>query len=111
MGFAYCDFSHQGAASMMMARAVARPRSARVSEEDRSSDASHTEVASRVETPKVEKIRIDPVKSEAKAETKAEIKAEAKSEAKSELKSEAKSEANSESAKSESSLELRRSTE
>src|ERR1700723_4096027 len=26
-GFAYCDFRHQGAAQMMMARAVARPRS------------------------------------------------------------------------------------
>ena len=27
MGFAYCDFHHQGAAQMLMARAVARPRS------------------------------------------------------------------------------------
>ena len=27
MGFAYCDFRHQGAAQMLMARAVARPRS------------------------------------------------------------------------------------
>src|ERR1700683_2545562 len=27
MGFAYCDFHHQGAASMMLARAVARARS------------------------------------------------------------------------------------
>src|SRR4030088_2464575 len=26
MGFAYCDFRHQGAAQMLMARAVARPR-------------------------------------------------------------------------------------
>src|ERR1700742_1274204 len=26
MGFAYCDFSHQGAAQMLMARAVARAR-------------------------------------------------------------------------------------
>ena len=91
MGFAYCDFSHQGAVQMLMARAVARPRSARASEEDRSADASHAEIASRVETPKVERTRIEPVKSEAKAE--------------------AKPEAKSESAKSESSLELRRSTE
>ena len=29
MGFAYCDFHHQGAAQMLMARAVARPRSLR----------------------------------------------------------------------------------
>ena len=27
MGFAYCDFRHQGAAQMMMARAASRPRS------------------------------------------------------------------------------------
>src|ERR1700716_3714920 len=27
MGFAYCDFRHQGAAQMLMARAVGRPRS------------------------------------------------------------------------------------
>src|ERR1700678_1863796 len=27
MGFAYCDFHHQGAAQMLLARAVARPRS------------------------------------------------------------------------------------
>src|SRR5579859_6114267 len=27
MGFAYCDFRHQGATQMLMARAVARPRS------------------------------------------------------------------------------------
>ena len=27
MGFAYCDFRHQGGAQMLMARAVARPRS------------------------------------------------------------------------------------
>ena len=30
MGFAYCDFHHQGAAQMLMARAVARPRSRRM---------------------------------------------------------------------------------
>ena len=27
MGFAYCDFRHQGASQMLMARSVARPRS------------------------------------------------------------------------------------
>src|SRR6201997_3457117 len=29
MGFAYCDFHHQGGSQMLMARAVARPRSHR----------------------------------------------------------------------------------
>ena len=33
MGFAYCDFHHQGAAQMLMARAVARPRSLRPPEQ------------------------------------------------------------------------------
>jgi hypothetical protein len=55
MGFAYCDFRHQGGNQMLMARAVARPRSLR-------------EVAVRVETPRVESRRIEPVRSEAKPE-------------------------------------------
>ena len=33
MGFAYCDFHHQGAAQMLMARAVARPRSLHAAEQ------------------------------------------------------------------------------
>jgi hypothetical protein len=85
MGFAYCDFSHQGAAQMLMARAVARPRSLRPPEQ--SADASRAEVSARVETPRVESARIEPVKSEPKSESK------------------------SEPAKSESAPELRRSTE
>src|SRR6202047_1859330 len=36
MGFAYCDFRHQGAAQMLMARAVARPRSQHRAERSRS---------------------------------------------------------------------------
>src|ERR1700726_4682906 len=32
MGFAYCDFHHQGAAQMLMARVVAHPRSLRAPE-------------------------------------------------------------------------------
>src|SRR5450631_3328241 len=40
MGFAYCDFRHQGAAQMLMARAVARPRSLHAPEPTRSADAS-----------------------------------------------------------------------
>jgi hypothetical protein len=54
MGFAYCEFHHQGGASMLMARAVARPRA-------RSADASHAEVTARVETPRVESGKIEPV--------------------------------------------------
>jgi hypothetical protein len=81
MGFAYCDFRHQGAAQMLMARAVARPRS--LTPPEQSSEASRTEVSARVETPRVESTKIEPVKSETK----------------------------SESAKSEGAAELRRSTD
>src|SRR5450755_1002420 len=58
MGFAYCDFRHQGAAQMLMARAVARPRSLHPPEETRSADASHADVSARVETPHVESAKI-----------------------------------------------------
>jgi hypothetical protein len=57
MGFAYCDFHHQGA--MLMARVVAHPRSLHPSEHTGS-----VEVSARVETPRVESARIEPVKSE-----------------------------------------------
>src|ERR1700694_4995880 len=63
MGFAYCDFRHQGAAQMLMARAVARPRSLHPPEQTGS-----VEVTARVETPQVESARIEPVKSEPKSE-------------------------------------------
>jgi hypothetical protein len=66
MGFAYCDFRHQGAAQMLMARAAARPRSLHRSEQ--SAEGPRTEVSVRVETPRVESARIEPVKSETKAE-------------------------------------------
>src|SRR6201993_1591874 len=50
MSFAYCDFRHQGGTSMLMARAVARPRShPRVEQVD----APRSEFAARVETPRV----------------------------------------------------------
>jgi hypothetical protein len=65
MGFAYCDFRHQGAAQMLMARAVARPRSLHP---PRSANESRAEVSERVETPRVDSARIDPVKSEVKSE-------------------------------------------
>jgi hypothetical protein len=65
LGFAYCDFRHQGAAQMLMARAVARPRSLHPPQQTRSADASRSEAPARVETPQVESARIEPVKSEA----------------------------------------------
>jgi hypothetical protein len=68
MNFAYCDFRHQGAVQMLMARAVARPRSLHPPEQTRSADASHTDVSARVETPQVESARIEPVKPEARPE-------------------------------------------
>jgi hypothetical protein len=62
MGFAYCDFHHQGAAQMLLARAVARPRS--LHRPERSADASRTEASARVETPRVDSAKLEPVKSE-----------------------------------------------
>src|SRR5271154_5177068 len=63
MGFAYCDFHHQGAAQMLMARAVARPRSLAAPERPGS-----VKISSRVEPPPVESARIEPVKSETRPE-------------------------------------------
>jgi hypothetical protein len=76
MGFAYCDFRHQGVAQMLMARSVARPRSLHPPEEQaRSADASRAGMSVRVETPPVESARIDPVKSEpAKSESAPELR-------------------------------------
>ncbi len=59
MGFAYCDFRHQGG-QMLMARVIRRPRSLHAPE-TRSADASHTEVSARVETPKVEIGKLESV--------------------------------------------------
>ncbi|HLI99775.1 MAG TPA: hypothetical protein VKT76_08670 [Bradyrhizobium sp.] len=61
MSFAYCDFHHQGAVQMLMARAVAHPRSSRASEQTGS-----VEVSARVETLPVEAAGLDPVKPEPK---------------------------------------------
>ena len=63
MGFAYCDFRHQGAQQMLMARSVARPRSLHPPERTGS-----VEVTARVETPSVQSAKLEPVKSEPKAE-------------------------------------------
>ena len=62
MGFAYCDFRHQGASQMLMARAVARPRSLLGSEQRRAAEMSRAEMSVRVETPPVESAKLDPVK-------------------------------------------------
>jgi hypothetical protein len=62
MSFAYCDFHHQGAAQMLMARAVARPRSRRAGRIG-SVETPRPEVV-RVETPQVESAKIPPVKTE-----------------------------------------------
>jgi len=89
MGFAYCDFRHQGASQMLMARSVARPRSlVRREEPARTAADARAEVTARVETPAVESAKLEPVKSEPKAE-----------------------QAKSEPAKAEGASELRRSTD
>ncbi len=74
MGFAYCDFHHQRGNQMLMARAVARPRSLRSSEHTGSVGASNTEVAARVEIPRVESRRLEPVKSEPATEAPLELR-------------------------------------
>jgi hypothetical protein len=61
MSFAYCDFHHQGGAQMLMARAVAHPRSLRSPERTGS-----VEVSTRVETPAVESAKLEPVRAEPK---------------------------------------------
>src|SRR5436309_12535989 len=67
MGFAYCDFRHQGGGQqMLMARSVARPRSLHATEA-RSADA-RAEVSGSVPTPAVESSKLEPVKPEAKPE-------------------------------------------
>jgi hypothetical protein len=89
MGFAYCDFRHQGASQMLMARSVARPRSLhRRDEQSRASADARAEVTGRVETPAVESAKLEPVKAEPKLE-----------------------QVKSEPSKAESAPELRRSTD
>ncbi len=67
MGFAYCDFDHQGGRQMLLARAAAHPYARR--KVSRTADASNTEVTARVETPRVESARLEPVKPEARPAT------------------------------------------
>jgi hypothetical protein len=64
MGFAYCDFHHQGAAQMLMARAVARPRSLHPQE----AEATRAEVTAHVESAKIEPVKSEPAKPESAPE-------------------------------------------
>ena len=70
MGFAYCDFHHKGVGHIIMARAISGkgPRALHSRRMMQSADPAKTEVAARVETPKVERSKIDPVKAEAVSE-------------------------------------------
>ena len=63
MGFAYCDFRHKGAGHIIMARAISGkgPRSLHPPRHVRSAETTPNEVVARVETPKVERSKIDPV--------------------------------------------------
>jgi hypothetical protein len=63
MGFAYCDFRHQGGAQMLMARAVAHPRARR---ERTPEQTGSVEVVTRVETPAVESAKLEPIRPEPK---------------------------------------------
>lgn len=58
MSFAYCDFHHQGGAQMLMARAVAHPRSHR---ERPPEQTGSVELSARVETPAVESAKLEPI--------------------------------------------------
>jgi hypothetical protein len=67
MGFAYCDFHHQGGTQMLMARAVAHPRSRRA-DRTGSIDNSRAEVTVGAETPRLESSRLEPIKPESRPE-------------------------------------------
>jgi len=68
MGFAYCDFRHKGAGHIIMARAISGNGPRALHSRRARPDAGNTEVASRVETPKVERGGLEPVKQEAVSE-------------------------------------------
>src|SRR5215218_7318711 len=68
MSFAYCEFRHQGAQQMLMARSVARPRSLHAPESRRAAEMSRAEMSTRFQTPPVERAKLEPVKPESKAE-------------------------------------------
>lgn len=66
MGFAYCDFNHQGGRQMLLARAAARPYARSRVSRTADASASNTEVTARVPTPRVESVRLEPVKPDAR---------------------------------------------
>jgi hypothetical protein len=69
MGFAYCDFHHQGAAQMLMVRAVVRPRSLHPQEADATrAEAPRPEVTAHVESAKIEPVKSEPAKPESAPE-------------------------------------------
>jgi hypothetical protein len=80
MGFAYCDFRHQGASQMLMARSVARPRSLHRQEPARTASDVRAEVTARAEVPTVDSAKLEPVKSAPAAEPSVPAKAEGASE-------------------------------
>jgi hypothetical protein len=63
MGFAYCEFHHQGGTQMLMARAVAHPRARREREPEQTGS---VEVVTRVTTPAVESAKLEPIRPEPK---------------------------------------------
>ena len=65
MGFAYCEFHHQGGTQMLMARAVAHPRARREREREPEQTGS-VEVVTRVTTPAVESAKLEPIRPEPK---------------------------------------------
>ena len=67
MGFAYCDFHHQGGTQMLLARALAKPHSLH-HRERRAADTAHADVTGSIPTPHVESATIEPVKSEPRPE-------------------------------------------
>ena len=76
MGFAYCDFHHQGGGQqMLMARAAARPRALHRPEVTGSIEEPRNEVAAHIETPAVESSKLEPIKSApAKADSTPELR-------------------------------------
>jgi hypothetical protein len=72
MGFAYCDFRHQGGHQMLMARS-ARPHSLHVTQgrsiDARAAEAARVEASTHFATPAVESAKLEPVKADTTAET------------------------------------------
>jgi hypothetical protein len=67
MGFAYCDFRHQGGGHQMLMARSARPRALHRLSEARAGEASRAETSARVVTPAVESTKLEPVRGEAKS--------------------------------------------